>query len=129
MEQFDSVQKLIIAKKLLVQEAAKTIERLGDKSIPLDVRWDAYVDLVRGDVITDIDSYGDGLIDTFDVGRELTLMDDFYIDRYQTVRYTYILERVDGAYITKFQKPTAESISKWKEKVLSRGTAGFVHDW
>jgi hypothetical protein len=103
-----------------------------DKNIDLDTRWEAYTILVKGNVLTAKESYGDGFIDTLDVGRELTAYDDFYIERHETVKFLDMYERFGeweaGAYGNKVP-PTPESVIAWKEKVLASGYASFRYDW
>lgn len=102
---------------------------LKDQSIPLDERWEAFEILVNGSVLTSTELYGDGFIDTLRVEgkRELTLYDDFYIERHETTSYTRFLERI----LDVFQGDGLDmlSLAKWKEKVLASGYASFTFDW
>lgn len=99
---------------------------LKNKSIPLDERWDSFTKLVESGVLNDIENYGDGFVDTLKLGSggELTPYDDFYIERHETSLYTDLFEKIDED-----PEIDLDSVVKWKEEVLSKGSAGFVYDW
>lgn len=103
-----------------------------NKEIPLDTRWEAYTILVKGEVLTDGDGYGDGFIDTLKDpdGSEYTLYDDFYMERHETKTYPNMLESfMEWNTFDEKKKPTPESVIEWKEMVLASGNANFTNDW
>lgn len=117
----------LVASHQAVQEDLKAFQStLKNPSIDLDDRWEAFTLLVENGVLNDIKSYGDGFMYTLEhgSGRELTLYDDFYIERHETTLYTDLFEQIQ-------EEPEIEwsTVLKWKEKVLESGFAGFVYDW
>lgn len=98
---------------------------LQNTQIPLEIRWEAYSKLIKNDAITTIETYGDGNltgIPNLD-GREICLFDDLYIDRYQTIDYPRLAERLSD-------KISPENLAIWKERILENPLyAGFTYDW
>lgn len=123
----EKVNALVMAKASLDANLKLVLESLKDTYVPLDGRWTVYDTLVKRGILTKIDLCGDGFLDDLDTERELTLYDDFYVNRYETVRYVDMMEKMSGDYGR--INVTPESLSKWKEKVLRSGTAGFRYDW
>lgn len=112
----------------LMSEVGRAVHALDsiltDKSIPLDVRWTAYCDLVEAGVIRSIESYGDGYVETLREG--ISLFSDFHMDRCQTITYPEFLNYriIDNDF-----QVSNENLSEWQEKVLASGYAGFTYDW
>lgn len=122
----------ISAKVAEIQELATTISvmkndilpYLSNKEISLETRWDWYCNLVQYGAIQDIESYGDGHLRTLD--PNVSLYDDFYLDRYTTKYYVdlYTDMILDGC-----KEYPADAIDAWREEVLKSGDAGFCFDW
>ncbi len=106
---------------------------LTDKTVPLDERWATYEKVaemlpiepwVCNDCIREV--LGD-----------ISLYDDFYIERYTTVRYVNIVEGMleEADYFERDSDPenepryTKEQIEALQECVLASGVQGFIHDW
>lgn len=96
---------------------------LRDSSISLDERWKLFLKLINDDMLNEIDGAGDGHICI--LNPKLTLYDDFYIERHQTVTYATFFERIMGLD----EKIPEENLIKWKEKVLEERYSGFQNDW
>ena len=123
MQMIKTVDSLIAARKTIDVGLEPVMEWLKDQTESLDVRWDAFVALVDGNVLTKIKPYGDGYIETVD--SSYTLYDTFYIDRYAETHYPDLLHRME-----EFDNPPeADCIDEWKEQVLADGYAGFCNDW
>ena len=102
----------------------------SDKSVPLSERWDVY-EKVAG--ILPIDRYGQNAIEGA-LGNDISLYDDFNIERYQTVRYVDQIESLESDFgfdEADYGPPrfTQEQIDSIKELVLASGTQGFIHNW
>ena len=80
-----------------------------DKSVPLEERWDVFLDSELGEISTYYEDY-DG-VDTDD------LLADH--DKYQVIRVEHILERIEDD----------EDAIRFKEDVLDKFSAGFEYDW
>lgn len=110
-------------------EAFKSV--LKNPAIALDDRWSAFVKLVNERVITEYEQWGDGNVDLLkpksDDRYELTLYDDFYVERYETVSYPDFEDRI--ANLNDDCQVTEESFDKWREAALRSGKAGFRFDW
>lgn len=123
------VEKLIEARKLVNEGLAPMLEDLKNTSIPLDERWGAYTQLVKNDILTSDAIYGDGFIDT--LGSNVTLYDDFYVERHQTEKYIDMYDRIMEAS-TEWEKnliAMKPNLPEWQEEVLASGNASFTHDW
>lgn len=103
---------------------------LIDKTIPLDERWDAYLRIAP---YLPINPWVTGnLIEESIKPKEVSLYDDFNIQRYQTVKYADQVEGMqdeleydaEGSTIW-----TKESVIKFQELVLASGVQGFIMDW
>lgn len=99
---------------------------LKDQTIPLDERWTAFQRLMTLAPLK-VQSYGDGFVDW--LGDNLTLYDDFYIERHETVMYVDFLERITDEYFSEKRPISPENIAEWKEQVLQSGYGGFKFDW
>jgi len=127
----DRVEALIEARKLIDEHMQPILESLKDKSIPLEERWAAYSELVKNDILTEIETYGDGFVDV--LGDNITLHDDFYIELHQMSRYTTMYQSVaeaqgDCAWEEKLFS-VQKNLPEWQEQVLASGRAGFINDW
>lgn len=102
---------------------------LKDISIPLDQRWDRYTELVQSGAFNRNDPYGDGEIDT--LGTNMTLYDDFYIERGETTNFIDMYERVMEAEeeYDEVLFAAQANITKWQEAVLASGYSSFTYDW
>lgn len=131
----DKLNSLIMAKETIDSSLKTFMAALTDKSIPLDDRWNAFKILCSKDILTDIESYGDGNVSIleFDRGKrsEVELYDDFYYERHQTVDYVDMAERIEEGfgYGDNERGITPESFAEWKEAALKSKHRGFVFDW
>lgn len=95
--------------------------QLKDTSIPLDERWQAFMSLPPDTLPTQ--GYGKGFVHLLD--DNLTLYDDFYIERHETTAYADMFERIEDGEV----EVADEALAKWKEQVLASGYQAFTHDW
>jgi hypothetical protein len=126
----DTVSRLIEAVETAKNGLAPILEQLKDPSIPLDERWKAYTDLVKAGVLDNNEIYGDGFVDT--LGENLTLYDDFYVERHETRdfidMYDHIMES-DGDYQKELVAARETNLAAWQEEVLASGYSSFTYDW
>ncbi|USV40917.1 hypothetical protein [Xanthomonas phage BUDD] len=122
----DAINLALSLKKTVDESVKVIVEQLQDQTIPLDERWAAYKTLCKADLITDVEKWGDGFVDTLVRldGDDTSLYDNFWIERHET---TYFVEMFDR--ITDDEEYTPESIIEWQEKVLNSGDRAFVFDW
>jgi hypothetical protein len=113
---------------------------LTDKNIPLDERWETYKEVAK--LLPINYDYIDNAFEK--ILGDISLYDEFNIDRYQTARYVDQVEGLEDdlayeeeqAAIT-FAEPrepytprfTREQLNEIKEYVLASGTQGFIYDW
>lgn len=106
---------------------------LADTSIDLDSRWYFYDLLVKAGVLREIETYGDGFIET--LNENMTLYDDLSYERHETVKYLEMYERIqdnsgdEDAWNERWKSITQETIDAWREQVLASGFSGFCYDW
>lgn len=121
-------------------DLAETIGRLQDTFLkdqtqPLEERWEAYKAIAQ---YLTIDPYitNDCIREAF--GENTSLYDDFYIEKYQTVKYTEFVENLEEnlQVALEYRGPedvsvdyTREEIDKLRELVLASDKQGFVMDW
>jgi hypothetical protein len=113
---------------------------LTDKTVPLDERWAAYKEVAE---LLPINSDYTGNVFEKILG-DISLYDEFNIDRYQTARYVdqvegleddldWAEEEVDVTYAQPREvyvpAYNREQITQIKEEVLASGTQGFIYDW
>lgn len=121
------IQKL---KETKAEVANNFAEYIKDKEIPLETRWTAFIE--NGDILP-VELYGDGYLDW--LSDNMTMYDDFYVDRGQTYLYSDMWERLteilyDGAKnMIAENNITQETVDEWREKVLASGYGGFEYDW
>lgn len=122
------VTDLINARKLLNMGLTPVMDKLKDQTIDLADRWIAYTKLVENNILED-DIYGDGYIDIL---GNLTLYDNFHVDRHQTMSFPDMYEHImeaDGEYQKELVEARDKNLSQWQEKVLASGYASFTYDW
>lgn len=125
----ENVAALVEARELLKQGLTIIQPQLVDQTIPLEERWAAYETLVKQDILINEESYGDGHLDM--LGDNLTMYDDFYVERRQTLTYPDMYDTImdaEGEYQERLVAAQA-NIAPWQEYVLSRGYSGFCRDW
>lgn len=123
-------QKFVEARKMLNEGVQPLLNSLKTTDLPLEDRWASFTTLVKGDVLTEIESYGDGFIEELDTN--MTLYDDFNCERHETMLYTDMYERImeaDGDYQKKLVAARETNLDAWRERVLACGKAGFTNDW
>lgn len=105
-------------------------ELLKSKELTLEYKWDIFLKVAS---LLPIKSYGD----VHDYGvptKHLSMYDDFYIDRYKTVEFVDLIERIqenqeDAKTIPKYKKWLEIDLNLVKEKILESGLQGFIYDW
>lgn len=117
------IDLMIESKKNTDTILAGAIDALKNTDIPLTERWAAYTELVEKNIYNKNQLYGDGFID--DLGEGLTLYDEFYVERRETVKYVDMYERI----MEDEDNYEQENISAWQEKVLQSGYTSFTYDW
>lgn len=124
------VNGLIEAYRLAAEGLKPIQDRLKDTSIALEARWAAYHRLCDEGVLCSNEIYGDGYLST--LGDNLTLYDDFSVDRHQTEQYIDMYEHIMEA-IGEYQKELVEAreqnLAAWQEEVLASGYSSFTYDW
>jgi hypothetical protein len=96
--------------------------QLADKNISLEERWQAFEAVAQ---FLPEESYGDGNIDALD--DNLTMYDDFYIDRRETTTYPEMYVRI--LELAEDREYEQEQIDAWREVVLANGYGSFTYDW
>ena len=91
---------------------------LKDKSIDLETRWDLLKQSYK--LLPDTES-SDGY--TFIISNNISLYDEFYIDRYQTAEFIVLYENMADKDYPK------EKVDEWREFVLDKGCGSFTCDW
>lgn len=102
-----------------------TDEYLKDKNIPVNDRWEVYSTVVDRNILKNNEIYGDGHIDILSSDREITLYDDFYIEKYQTESFTSMYAKIPELDDDLDQ----DVIDEWREAVLQSGYTSFTYDW
>ncbi len=103
--------------KLKLEIKPRILEVTRDKSIPIFSRWEIFE---KSYSLLDNKAYGDGFVEI--LGKNITLYDDFHIDRNQTTSYLDLFaDIVERGYI--------ENLDEWKELVLQSGYGSFTYDW
>lgn len=127
---FEEVDQLLAEQRALSVKVDEVISKLKDISIPVADRWLAFTKLTENKLFVNYELYGDGFIDT--LGSNLTLYDDFYYERCETVEYTSMFEHLmeaDGEYQKKLVEARENNLDAWREAVLASGYSGFKYDW
>lgn len=99
---------------------------LKDKSIPLEERWN----LFTGYGIHLLDETCDCPYLNWDNGEEIFIYDDFYINRHQSVWYTYLVDCIiEYTEDNPEYNYSEDRLNKLKEQILSNGYSSFLYDW
>lgn len=122
MDITQTVKGIIVLQQMLDKNVKRVLDALKDKAIPLDDRWKAFIEMGEK-VKMPIATYGDGFVEILD--KNLTMYDDFYVDRHQTVKYVNLYNQIKNLD----REIPEKNIAKWKEAVLQSGYGGFIHDW
>lgn len=114
---------------------------IKDQSIPLEERWDLFKFACENELFVNIKSCYP-TIKILESNHNFNWYDTFYIERYTTVEFTNIVERVsenleeileDPDYSEDFRDNypiiTREELVELKEEILATGYSGFVYDW
>lgn len=103
------------------------VKHFYDESIDLETRWNSFLILSETGLLSH-DTFGDGYVEELRKtdGSDVTLYDDFYIDRGVTITfndmYTKIIDKGEDYF-------EPESIEEWKKAVLENGYGSFRCDW
>lgn len=117
----EAIKAAKISLDLLVGQA---VIGLTDQAIPLDERWETYRNLVKGDMLVNDNSYGDGFVD--DLGDKMSIRDDFYVERHETKSFISMYECISDGEVDNVDM---EKVPAWREKVLASGYSSFTFDW
>lgn len=90
-----------------------------NKNNSLEDRWQAF-ELVYKELPTEL--YGNGFID--ELGSNVALYDDFYVERHETVSYKDMWDRIRD-----YDEYSEEVCDHWRECVLASGDGSFRYDW
>lgn len=124
LEKLKTIEALNAEKNTVVQDLLTTIK---DKNIDLDTRWNLYTLLVKNEYHRKISVCGDGYVDDVAVdGEELIPYDDFYVERYETLSYISMCDRIVN---TSSESVDQARLPAWKERVLQSGETHFKYDW
>jgi hypothetical protein len=124
----EKISALIAAQAFLRENLPELHGWLKDTSVPLEDRWQGYTSLVESRLLDNESGCGDGYINV--LGPNLTLYDDFNIDRHQSTTFPEMYETITDAD-DEFGGDgyDAANIPKWQETVLASGYSGFTYDW
>jgi hypothetical protein len=121
------ITELLARKKAIADDVASLLGTLTDKEIPLDDRWKTFTVLSKADLLPTA-SYGSGFIEEC-FGSKFCIYDDFYVERYQTVKYVDLYDTMTSREVEVTERLTEEMRDKWRERVLVSGFGSFTHDW
>ena len=93
---------------------------MKDTEIPLEDRWSVFQTVLP---YTEVKPYFMRFDSLKSVGFDDTWFDDYYIDRYQTVKFD-----MKFIELTVEQFPSID-MDSLKEEILQKGYGGFIHDW
>lgn len=101
-------------------------EFLKDTKIELNERWDVYLKVQKLLPV----GYFSGLRNVGISDNRFSMYDDFYKDRYSTVKYEHIVDIIlDETKTPKSDKWSNLDLNLIKASILSLGLQGFVYDW
>lgn len=92
-----------------------------DKSIPLDERWELFVESGMGEI--------GRWITKCKPMRKIIDHDKFYFEKYSTNRYANLLERLEDPEEYEYVGLKDGWQNELKEYALDNFEAGWVHDW
>jgi len=121
---------LLAAHALIQTEMQPLLQSLKDTSIPLDERWDAYTQLVEKNILINEQNYGDGFLAEAFGYNNVSLYDDFNMDRHETRTFPDMWSHMNEDYneMPDCYKDDAKR-DAWRERVLASGFSGFEYDW
>jgi len=122
---------LLAAHALIQKEMQPLLESLKDISISLDERWNTFTLLVEKNILVNENPYGDGyLSETFGYNN-VSLYDDFNMDRHETRTMIEIWDRIIDPYYEDTMCAYTDPVKRdqWRERVLASGFSGFENDW
>ena len=124
-----NIDAILSAHVLVQTQLPALLESLKDTSIPLDERWDAYTQLVDKSILVNEAGAGDGFLSHVFGHSNVSLYDDFYMDRHETRTMPEIWDRIteEDADLDNYADPILRD--QWRERVLASGLSGFCHDW
>ena len=114
---------------------------IKDKKFPLEERWDNFKFACENKIFVNVESWVVHL-KTLESSHNFSWYDDFGVERYETVEFTYIVGRIsdnleeileDPDYSEDFRDNypiiTREELHQLKEEILATGYSGFEMDW
>lgn len=133
-------EKILGSFERINKELAENIELycefIEDKTIPLHERWELFCQAPN--MFKDHETY----LHTFNIEKkygEISWLDHFYIDKYQTVNMINIIRDLQSQLNPKLkfksrgfeQCPfkTQEAIDDFKEEILENNLGSFINDW
>lgn len=116
------IEQLKAAAAAAIKKAEEISKTLSDPATgTLDERWEKFRVIAPH---MPCNAYGDG--DIALLGRNVSLYDDFYIERYETTDYedmwTLVKERIGDKW-------TQEQADVWREATLVSGYGSFTNSW
>lgn len=110
-------------------------EYLQNESIPLDERWDVFVEASDAGLLAYLPWIWHPNFEKKLGLKEISWYDDFYVERYVDFDFTTMIERIEDEF--KYNEEdekvivgiTREMIPVIKEEMLSTGARGFNYDW
>ena len=114
--------------KTTINQVMSIIERtLKDKHKDLDKRWELYLEFEK-ELEVDSCYFDIPFLENVKTGKkvEVTYYDDLGCERYQTISFSEIIERLNDDFSDEYTK---ESINELKELMLQSGLGGCVNDW
>lgn len=126
----EQVAALIETRKLIETGVEPILTALKDKDLSLEKRWETYTLLVKNKLLIREQIYGDGFIDT--LGDNMTLYDDFHMERHETRSFIDMYEHImeaDGEWQKSLVEAREANLANWQETVLASGYSEFTFDW
>jgi hypothetical protein len=114
---------------------------IKDQSISLEERWDLFKFACENSIFVNVNRWAKAL-KTLEAKPNFTWYDYFYVEKYQTVHFTRIVETIEShlkdikeennpevCYEEIYPITTCEGLIELKEEILATGYSGFVYDW
>ena len=124
------LETILAAHGLLQTQMKPFLESLKDKALPLDERWDAFTKLIDANIFVHEAGSGSGYLDEVFDRNQVSLYDDFHMDRGQTKTFADIWEQMTDEFFEGGDTYKNEILRNvWRERVLASGYSGFCYDW
>lgn len=114
-------EKLKQFKKIQIEFEQELKAYCKDKSIPIDERWEVFVESKMGTI-------GRWITKCKPI-RKIINRDECYFEKYSTNRYVELLERLEDPEEYEYVGLKDGWQNELKEYALDNFEAGWVHDW